>query len=96
MPSPNKTTYVTDERAIPTGTTDLTVRFGTLQNAKSALITNLDSSNDISCKLNDKANNSRTVEAGKSLILNDEYVTDIYLSNSSGASVNFSVMLIGG
>ena len=92
---PNKTLQITDERTINTGSTNLIVRFKTLRVATSVKITNKDTTNDITYRINTITGDLATVEAGTSLILNDVYITDIWLSNSSGSNVEFCVTLIG-
>lgn len=96
MPNPNKTKYATDERTVNTGTTNLPVQFGAIRTARSIIITNKDATAEITARLNDVANDARVIEAGKSLVLNDEYVTSAYISNASGSSVDFAVLMIGG
>jgi hypothetical protein len=93
----NKLKYYSDERSISTGTTNLTVRKTGLREVTSALISNYDTSNDITCRINAKNNSVRTVQAGKTLAINDEgIISNIYLSNASGSAVNFGVFMTGG
>lgn len=97
MAIPNKLEYYCDERSISNGTTDLIVRKTGLTNIKSIIVTNLSTQNDMTVKFNATTNSSRTVEAGKSLELENEGIIDnVYLSNASGASIDFSVFMIGG
>ena len=93
---PNITTYITDEGTITDGTSNQQINFKTMNVAIHAVISNFGSNGDITFKLNAITNDSRTVQAGKSFMLNNEYITDIYLSNASGSDIAYGVMIIGG
>lgn len=96
MANPNETEYYTDERTINTATTNLPVRFGTVGTATGVIVTNRTTGYSMTVRFNNIANSTRTIDGGKSLIINDCKISSAWLSNASGASINFSVMVFGG
>ena len=95
---PNRTVYTsyppTGRGTINTGTT-LQVNFGTLRVAKSVLIRNFDTTNDILATANGIAD-VIVVDAGKTIEINGEYINEITLTNSSGSAVQYQVVMFGG
>jgi hypothetical protein len=95
----NRSAYVTYPTTglgtITTGTT-LNCNFGTLGSMVSGYVYNDDSSNDLLVRLNFTTNNYIVVPAGTSLQFDKEYITRIYLTNSSGSSIQYQVVMFGG
>ena len=96
---PNRTVYKcypsTGRGTINTGTT-LQVNFGTQRVAVSGYVRNFDTSNDITIKLNYSTNDSIVVGAGSAFQFEDEYIDNIFLTNASGSSIEYQVVLTGG
>lgn len=86
--------YSTDEGTLTTGTTDQVVTMGSVTLGQKALISN-DGSNSFIIKFNDTANNSFTIKAGEVYRHSLFDFSNIYLSNSSGSSIAYRIMIQG-
>lgn len=97
---PNKTVYKsypsTGRGTINDGTTDLQVNFATQRVAISGYVQNFDTANDLTLKINSKNNNVIVLKAGTSFVFEDEYIDSVFISNASGAAVQYQAVIVGG
>jgi hypothetical protein len=95
----NRTTYVTYPTTglgtITNGTT-INCDFGTLSSMISGYVYNDDSNNNLLIRLNFDTNNYIVVPPGTSLTFEKEYITRIYITNSSGFDIEYQVVVFGG
>ena len=99
MTNPNKTVYktypTTGRGTINTGTT-LNANFGTQRVAVNGYVQNFDQQgNDLLIKLNSASNDLIVVKCGTSFVFKNEYIDKIYLTNDSGAAIEYQVVLVG-
>jgi hypothetical protein len=88
--------YVTAEGSIANEQSDVEVDISALVAGNTVLIDNDETTagRDLTVKFNDTGNNSRTVKATESLSIAIR-CTKIYLSNSSGSTINYRILVIG-
>lgn len=60
-----------------------------------AAIKNDSDADDFTVRINDVANDVMTVKAGEELVISEIIITSIYLSNSSGSSIDYRIKVFG-
>ncbi len=88
--------YKSIETSITTGTSNSEVTISPVTKVHTVLLDNDNSvaGQDMVIKFNDTSNTGRTVKAGESLSIS--IIADkIYLSNSSGSTVNYRLFVVG-
>lgn len=83
------------EGTIGGASTNISIDMGPITLAYNVQVTNDDSTNEISVKLNSTSYSDITIKAGETQTFNRVPVKYIYLSNSSGSTVAFRIAITG-
>jgi hypothetical protein len=88
--------YPSDGKGTINNGTTLNVNYNGLSVVTHGTITNYNTqSGDLIVRFNHNTNDSIIVEPNSTLTISNEYITRIYLVNSSGSSISYQVVMFG-
>jgi hypothetical protein len=87
--------YSSAEGSIADSLTDQVISLSGVTRFTGLEIINDNSNDDLTVKLNGTGNASFTVKGGESKSINNFPITAVYLSNSSGSTINYRILVFG-